>query len=151
MYGYSHCTVNQNFVDPNTGAHTQQIESMWSQIKKLMREEKTMNSTLFETYLPEFMWRKKYDYCKLDVSHFPILFIQLKNSILYTNFLFNKLYTYSNFLLSYSYSTFRYYSIFLLFFSFIILYFFPSIYYSMYLFYISTVLFFTILFYSPFP
>ena len=66
MHGYSHCTVNhsQNFVHPDTGAHTQQIESMWSQVKKLMREGKTMNSTLFETYLPEFMWRKKYDYCK---------------------------------------------------------------------------------------
>ena len=57
---YTHNTVNhsQNFVDPHTGAHTQSVESMWSQAKRMMREEKVM---LFETYLPEFMWRKEFD------------------------------------------------------------------------------------------
>ena len=34
---------------------------MWNQCKKMMRREGTMNSPLFETYLPEFMWRKKFD------------------------------------------------------------------------------------------
>ena len=61
--GYTHKTVNhsQNFVDPITGAHTQQVESMWSSCKRMMRETKTMHSTLFETYLPEYMWRKNFD------------------------------------------------------------------------------------------
>ena len=61
--GYSHLTVNHsvNFVDPNTGAHTQSVESMWSACKRMMREEKTMHSSLFDTYLPEFMWRRKFD------------------------------------------------------------------------------------------
>ena len=61
--GYTHHTVNhsQNFVDPDTGAHTQSVESMWSQAKRMMREEKVMHSRLFDTYLPEFMWRKEFD------------------------------------------------------------------------------------------
>ena len=61
--GYGHNTVNHsvNFVDPATGAHTQTVESMWSAWKRMMREEKTMHSSLFDTYLPEFMWRRKFD------------------------------------------------------------------------------------------
>eukprot|EP00731_Ephydatia_muelleri_P029566 Em0021g89a len=58
--GYTHLAVNHSlhFVDPTTGAHTQSVEAMWSCCKQMMREEKVMNSALFETYLPEFMWRK---------------------------------------------------------------------------------------------
>ena len=60
--GYTHGVVNhsKNFVDPNTGVHTQQVESMWAQVKRMMREEGVMNSQLFVTYLPEFMWRRKF-------------------------------------------------------------------------------------------
>ncbi|KAL5515970.1 hypothetical protein EMCRGX_G001225 [Ephydatia muelleri] len=57
-----HLTVNHSlhFVDPVTGAHTQGVESMWSSCKRMMREERAMNSLLFDTYLPEFMWRRKF-------------------------------------------------------------------------------------------
>lgn len=60
--GMPHATVNHslNFVDPNTGAHTQGVEAMWSSCKRMMREEKTMHSNLFESYLPEFMWRRRF-------------------------------------------------------------------------------------------
>ena len=66
--GYSHYTVNHslNFVDPNTGAHTQTVESMWSACKRMMREEKNMHSSLIDTYLPEFMWRRKFDSFRSD-------------------------------------------------------------------------------------
>ena len=66
--GYGHNTVNHsvNFVDPATGAHTQTVESMWSACKRMMREEKTMHSSLFDTYLPEFMWRRKSDSFRSD-------------------------------------------------------------------------------------
>ncbi|KAL5484014.1 hypothetical protein EMCRGX_G020440 [Ephydatia muelleri] len=52
-----HWTVNHSlhFVDPVTGAHTQGVEGMWSSCKRMMREEKTMNSQLFDTYLPEYV------------------------------------------------------------------------------------------------
>uniref|UniRef100_A0A1X7SXL4 ISXO2-like transposase domain-containing protein n=1 Tax=Amphimedon queenslandica TaxID=400682 RepID=A0A1X7SXL4_AMPQE len=60
---YTHHTVNhsQHFVDPVTGAHTQSVELMSSQCKRMVRKMQTMYSQLFHTYLPEFMWRKKFD------------------------------------------------------------------------------------------
>ena len=60
--GNTHLAVNHSlhFVDPTTGAHTQSVEGMWNCCKRMMREEKVMNSSLFETYLPEFMWRKRF-------------------------------------------------------------------------------------------
>ena len=61
--GYTHQTVNhsQSFVDPGTGAHTRQVDSMWASCKRTMRQTRTMHSKLFSTYLPEFMWCKKFD------------------------------------------------------------------------------------------
>ena len=58
--GLAHQTVNHSlhFVDPVTGVHTQGTEAMWSTMKRTMREERTMHSRLFETYLPELMWRR---------------------------------------------------------------------------------------------
>ena len=62
--GMQHQRVNHslNFVDPSTGAHTQSIESTWSQTKRMMRRRGVMNtsSSLFPTYLQEFLWRKKF-------------------------------------------------------------------------------------------
>ena len=62
--GLSHSTVNHsiNFVDPISGAHTQNIESTWSFVKKMLRKQGVMNtsSSLFQTYLPEYLWRRKF-------------------------------------------------------------------------------------------
>ena len=58
-----------NFVDPETGANTQLVECMWSGCKRMMRQEGTMHSTLFQTYLPEFMWRKQFDTTFTDAFH----------------------------------------------------------------------------------
>ena len=60
--GYMHLTVNhsQNFVDPNTGANTQMVERMWGGCKSIMRQQKTMHSRLFDTYLQEYMWRRQF-------------------------------------------------------------------------------------------
>ena len=79
--GYTHKTVNhsQNFVDPVTGilnyqleysqvlifllllgAHTQNVESMWMQVK---RKQKSMNGTsadLLPSYFQEFLWKRKF-------------------------------------------------------------------------------------------
>ena len=57
-----HRTMNHSlyYVHPATGAHTQGVEGMWSACNRMMREEKTMHSKLFDTYLPEFMCRRKF-------------------------------------------------------------------------------------------
>ena len=44
----------------STGTHTQGVEAMWSSCKHLMREERTMHTNLFDIYLPEFMWRRRF-------------------------------------------------------------------------------------------
>ena len=62
--GMTHQTVNHSlhFVDPATGAHTQEIESTWAATKRMMRKEGVMATSkdLFCTYLPEFLWRRKF-------------------------------------------------------------------------------------------
>lgn len=60
--GYIHVMVNhsENFVDPFTGAHSNTIEGVWSQIK---RKLKAMNGTLkskLPSYLDKYNWRKCY-------------------------------------------------------------------------------------------
>ena len=60
---YGHTTVNhsRHFVDPATGAHTQNVEGMWSTCKRMMRSLNVMHSRLLDTYLQEFMWRRQFD------------------------------------------------------------------------------------------
>ncbi len=62
--GYTHETVNHsvNFVDPVTGAHTQNVKGFWSVTKRQMRKQGLMNtsSNLFSSYLLEILWRKRF-------------------------------------------------------------------------------------------
>ena len=60
--GFEHLTVNHslNFVDPESGANTQRIESMGVAAKaKLKRMNGTYRDVL-PTYLAEFLWRRKF-------------------------------------------------------------------------------------------
>lgn len=59
---YSHFTVNhsENFVDPETGAHTQTIEGTWSHFKARHKKERGTSRDLFVSYLNQFVWRKKF-------------------------------------------------------------------------------------------
>ncbi|RWS22160.1 hypothetical protein B4U80_11300 [Leptotrombidium deliense] len=56
--GYEHFTVNhsENFVDPETGANTQAIESQWKQVKKVFRDG--VRKDLMYLHLCEFLWRR---------------------------------------------------------------------------------------------
>ncbi|KAI8488373.1 uncharacterized protein LOC144917435 [Branchiostoma floridae x Branchiostoma belcheri] len=57
-----HFTVNhsQNFVDPNTGAHTQHIEAYWSRKKAKLRRMHGCYGEDTQSYLEELMWRERY-------------------------------------------------------------------------------------------
>ena len=64
---FEHLTVNHsyNFVDPNTEAHTQNIENLWWQIKRQLPETYTRHEQL-NLHLSEYIWRKsKKDNCDL--------------------------------------------------------------------------------------
>ena len=53
--GYDHLTVNHslNFVDPDTGAHTQGIENTWWGVKRSLPHTGT-SKELFDGYLQEY-------------------------------------------------------------------------------------------------
>jgi len=64
--GYQHLTVNHslNFLDPITGAHTNNAEGQWSQVKRKFRAMNGTSDALFPTYLLEYMWRKEHMYSR---------------------------------------------------------------------------------------
>ena len=58
---YQHLTVNHslNFVDPDTGVHTQGIENTWWGVKRSMPRT-GISKDLFDSYLQERLWRQHY-------------------------------------------------------------------------------------------
>ena len=46
-----------NFVDPLTGVHTQEIESAWNRLKYRVRLQKGVRSQDLQPFLNESMWR----------------------------------------------------------------------------------------------
>ena len=59
--GYNHMTVNHSvhFVDPNTGANTQKVESMWRNAKMKNKKMYGTHRNMLDSYLCEFMWRRR--------------------------------------------------------------------------------------------
>ena len=58
QHEYEHKTVNHtyNFVDPTTQAHTQNIENLWWQIKRVLPSTHSCHDQLY-LHLSEYMWR----------------------------------------------------------------------------------------------
>ena len=59
--GFSHLTVNHsvNFVDPETGTHTNTIESTWRALKKSLPKHGTTKN-LYDTYFAQYCVRKQF-------------------------------------------------------------------------------------------
>ena len=57
-----HQTANHSlhFVNPQTGVHTQHIESYWSRVKRKFKRMKGVHLHQLPSYLDEFMWRERY-------------------------------------------------------------------------------------------
>lgn len=58
---YLHQTVNHsyNFVDPITGAHTQTVERMWREVKRIKRMYEGIPSKYAEEHIAEYVWRSE--------------------------------------------------------------------------------------------
>lgn len=59
--GFTHLTVNHsvNFVDPETGAHTNTIESTWRALKKSLPKHGTTKN-MYDTYFAQYCVRKQF-------------------------------------------------------------------------------------------
>ena len=57
-----HSQVNHSvdFIDPQTGVHTQNIESYWNRVKTKLKRMKGCHRSQLPSYLDEFMWRERY-------------------------------------------------------------------------------------------
>ena len=81
--GYDHLTVNHslNFVNPDTGAHTQGIENTWWGVKRSFPRTGT-SKELFDGYLQEYMWRQQYgeDPFGNIIKHIADLYRSIKGS-----------------------------------------------------------------------
>ena len=62
-YGYIHNTVNhsENFVDPGTGAHTQNIENSWRWLKRCLTRGGVKKDQLF-LHFAEYIWFMEFGY-----------------------------------------------------------------------------------------
>ena len=63
VLGFTHLQVNHtyNFVDPETGAHTQNIENAWKNAKMRNKRQHGTRRTMVDSYLCEWMWRQRYN------------------------------------------------------------------------------------------
>ena len=63
---FNHQTVNHtlHFVDPETGVHTQHVESYWNKHKYRIKSMRGCQRHLLQGYLNEFMWMERNRTCK---------------------------------------------------------------------------------------
>jgi len=60
--GYEHRRVihEENFVDPQTGVHTQGVEAYWSRAKHKIKAVYGSRLSLVPSYIDEFLWRERF-------------------------------------------------------------------------------------------
>lgn len=71
---YRHQTVNhsKNFVNPATGAHTNNVENYWKRAKSIFKRMNGTQKEMIPSYLDEFMWRERYGQT-FDLSYLNIM------------------------------------------------------------------------------
>ena len=63
-----HQTVNHSlhFKDPQTGVHTNNIESYWNRVKYKFKNMKGISRTTMPSHLDEFLWRERFGKTSAD-------------------------------------------------------------------------------------
>ena len=66
---FVHQTVNHrfNFVNPETGAHTQNVESLWNRLKRRLKKLMGVSRGNLQTYLNKWMFIDNYSQNNLEV------------------------------------------------------------------------------------
>lgn len=61
--GFVHCSVNHkmNFVDPETSAHTQNIERVWRDLRSAIPKYGIINKH-YSAYIAEFLFKREHEY-----------------------------------------------------------------------------------------
>lgn len=72
--GYSHFTVNhsRNFVDPQTGVHTQNIERLWRDMRAAIPRFGIVEEHYIH-YLAEFVFKRRYSFNERIEAFFNIM------------------------------------------------------------------------------
>lgn len=72
---------SQNFVDPVTNVHTQNIESAWATLKLALKIKKGVRKADLQAYLDDRMWRQWRGGSKdeIIVNFLPVLASQFPN------------------------------------------------------------------------
>ena len=90
----SHQTVNHSlhFKDPQTGVHTNNIESYWNRVKIKFKNMKGVSKTTLASHLDEFMWRERYSKTSSDAlnnlcSHMAACYPHPRDMVLLTTYL----------------------------------------------------------------
>ncbi|KAL7635659.1 UNVERIFIED_CONTAM: hypothetical protein RMT77_013476 [Armadillidium vulgare] len=59
--GYKNLTVKKNFVDPDSGAHTQNIKRLWREVGSCIPKDTIEKNHPFHGYLAEFLFKRKFN------------------------------------------------------------------------------------------
>jgi len=59
---FQHMQINHkyNSIDPDSGAHTQNIERLWQSAKVRNKRHTGTNRSMLDSYISEFLWRQKH-------------------------------------------------------------------------------------------
>ena len=55
-----------HFIEPNTGVHTQNIESYWSRVKTKRKRMRGCHEHQLPSYMDEYMWQERFGHTARD-------------------------------------------------------------------------------------